>query len=314
MLDEQALRYLLTRQIWALRDRVPSTEYEEVTKSLAVTRDKTAYTVTWSRLGEQTVRDVPRETFDFYRKGDRPDAEGVVGDYERANLLAARTLALEMLGRAEQFHLFELAPRRVRQAEQIAFVWNAVLCGALALAGPAEIQVFAGLLLACLWVEYIPKLGKLLTACALVAVSIAGPPATGMALGAMYALAQFLDPNRFLRGMRSGIALVASVAGAVMLIRQLPDVDLNHILLAGALVVVVLPVTLFRWTIGSHFRTLPTLIGLTAPVLAIEGFAVAAVIVAGNAVLCLLARMWGWRAFSHPNAATFQGVSRVSRQ
>lgn len=314
MLDEQALRYLLTRQLWALRNVVPSDEYEEVTRSLAVTRDKSSYTLTWSRSGEQNERQLPRDTFVFYRKGDRPDAEGVVGDYERANVLEARTLALDLLGRSEQFQLFELGPTRIRQTEQIAFVWNAVFCGALALFGPIELRMFAALLLVALWIEYVPKVGKMLTAGVLIGVSIIAPPLTGMTLAGMYAVAQFLDPNRFLRTARVGIATIAGLIGAILLTQNIPGFEASQIGLGALLLLVTFPVTIFRWTIGSHFKTLPILIGLTAPALAIEGFTILASIVAGNALVCLVARMWGWQAFPHPNAATFQGVSRVSRQ
>ena len=293
--------------MWALRRIVASNVYQEVTTSLQVSRDREHYSVRWSRQGQSFEKIFPRTDYSFYKRGDRAASKGVEGDTERRNIEQARRFVLETLGLDAGMEVFEPRPTGMPAQEKMAFAWHFVLCAGLLLSDVQGMSGFALVLLAASLLEYIPRWGRLFTAVALFGFVIAGFPLSGLVAGGGYALFQFLDPDPTVRYLRVAVSAAAAMYG----VSQIGSVDLSlpRALLGLGLLSGLLPIVLFRWTIGAHFRVLPLLIPFLAVSLAVEGFPTPAVIVAANALLCLIARRYGWRLLEHPGASTVQGIS-----
>lgn len=314
MIEEHALRYLLARQIWVLRDVVMPEVYEEVSNSLKVVRNKTEYIATWTRRGRPFEKTIPRSDYTFYRKGDRPDAEGVVGEYEAQNVERARRFALEALDLGDRMDLFDEVKPRPQARDVASFVWSFAICSILAASGSPGILWFALLLLAALMIEFVPRWGRLLASLPFYGMAYTAYPLATLFYALAFAGANFLDPNTQLRRSRTALAAGAGLIAVANGLLHGFGVTGAGLLWAVLLGIVLIPAFLFRWTAGIHHRALPVLLPILAPAFALTGAFVPAAILTLNAYLCAGAALWAWRLLPHPNAATFQGVSRVSRQ
>jgi len=314
LIEEHALRYLLARQIWVLRDVVMPEVYEEVSNSLKVIRNKNEYIATWTRRGRPFEKIIPRSHYTFYRKGDRPDAEGVVGEYEAQNVERARRFALEALDLGDRMDLFEESKPRPQARDVASFVWSIGLCLILAISGTPGIHWFALLLMAALLLEFVPRWGRLLGSLPFYGMAYTAFPIPTLLFALAYAAANFLDPNTHLRRSRTALAAGAGLIALANGFLHGFGAAWAGLAWAVILCILLVPAFLFRWTAGIHHRALPVLLPILAPAFALTGAYVPAVILTVNAYLCAAAALWAWRLLPHPNAATFQGVSRVSRQ
>lgn len=308
MLEEHALRYLLIRQVWALHHVVESDIYNEVSDSLEVSRDKKSYTLRWSRNKTAFTKSIPREAFTFYKKGDRANSQGALFEAERQNLKQARSFAMEALGLSENLEHFEPRPEGIRTQEKVAFAWIFAL-GMILMASDSErMFAFSLLLMTAMALEYVPRVGRLFASISIFGFAALGFPVTAMIAGFIYALLQWLDSNPKMRMLRVLLCISAGIFGLALI--GISDQSLSRVLQGLGFFIVILPIVLLRWTIGSHFRALPLVVPFLAVSLAIEGLLLPASILTANAAACMLARLFGWRILKHPNASTFQGISK----
>lgn len=279
-------------------------------ESLRIAKDGTHYALHWVRGGQSFEKLIARADYEFYRKGDRADAEGVVGDYERENVRKSLELAFEILNLDPSVQLRGERPfAKIARSEAMRFVLHLGVACALAVVDAGMLPFVAILLLGFL-LEYVPRVGRLLTGLIVIAFPFAGFPACGVVAGLMYSGAQFLDSNPIWRRVRISVPLISMVAGIVMF--DWIDIERANVLVALIALIVVFPCTALRWAHGSHFRAFDLVAPFLAVALAFDAGPVQSFIVVIYAIALLGFVSFVWRFFPHPPAATYQGVYRHS--
>jgi hypothetical protein len=288
-----ALRYLLLRQLWVVRDKVPLVSYEEVTKSLQVSIDRENYIVVWMREGVKFEKLIPRNNYVFYKVGDRTGSAPANFSSEEQNLTQARAFALEALGGDFEADAFTAKERVGNPHDIISFLANLLFCITLAVIGGETIRYLAVFLFVVLSVEFIPRIGRALVGCSLWGIIAVGFPFVVLVVGLSYAVAEFLDPNPKARSFRVCLGLF-SCLGALVYI-DFSSVNLPDIVAALVVFFVLFFIFILRLMIGVHSRIMPLIGPFAAVGLAVDGYLSSALLMVGYALICFLSKMYGHR-------------------
>lgn len=99
MKNEHALRYLLLRHIYKLKDKLDQKLFHEVAYSLRVNFNGLRYQIIWSKKGKKFKKIISKNKFDFYRRGDtNPQSRSISDSLETKNNQRARKITEEILG------------------------------------------------------------------------------------------------------------------------------------------------------------------------------------------------------------------------
>lgn len=276
MKTEHALRYLLLRHLRRYRDAVPAGRYLEVTRSLAVARERDEWCVSWRDGGTARGARIPTADFVFYRRGDkRPETRGVDDSIATPNDPRAARFAAEVFG-AQPAPPAAAEPLEGRSG--LAWLEDGLLALALLVAGQPRLAVFVLLLAAA------ERRGRRWCAAALLPAAVLAAPAPIGAVATVYAALQWLDPNRAERRLRLGLAAAAALVAAL---RWLLGEGGGGALSVAALTLAAAAVFVARSLQRIHFRALPLCwpwlcAGLAAGGAAGAGWLALAALVAGQ--------------------------------
>ncbi len=296
-----ALEILLLRQMWVVRKLVPEAVYREVAESLTIDRNRDAYTLGWQRKGRTFEKAIPRSSFSFYERGDTADATGADGQIDENNRNQARVFALEALGLDDDLRVFDAPKRSWPREEALSLLWCVLVCALAAVVGDRAWNL-AGVLLIVLAVEYVPFLGRLLSVVCVAGFAALGLPAMGFVMGTWNIVAQFLDPNAFLRRFR--VLAAAAVAGQTLVVMadQIPS---SESLVHGSIALVVaVPLIVVDLTLGSHFRVQRIALPLASVGALLSGFTSVAVVLILSSAVSLAGRLLNPRLLSMQSERT----------
>jgi len=272
MRNELALRYLLLRHLEPFARVVPREDYLEVARSLRVETDREGYVVTWWRGGRAQRRDLPRDHFRFYARGDRaPERRSADDDLANENDARARAFAEEVFGVSAPG--VEAARGPALEPHRGWLALEPVAAGAALLAADAGVAGLVAGACVALWglAELAPR-GRLWACAPLLALAALGPP-LGAALGALaYTVLQALDPDTRARGARVALCGVAAVVAALRATAS----GVEPTLAAAALALAAVSLAAWRFFLGAHARAVPLALPVLAAGLALEGLLPAA--------------------------------------
>jgi len=267
---ELALRYLLLRHLKKRERRVPAERFLEVTRTMAVTAEGRDFVVTWSDAGRLSQQRFPRETFDFYGRGDREPGR-VDADLQTRNDERAARFADDALGLP---HASGRAATPAASIDPLAGIdWAEAL--ALGATGVASSGALAGLGLFALRAS---DLGRtpLVGASAMLALAAVGPPFAALLGSIATAILFALRPgasHRLPELALGGAALVSSVVRAAA--SGPAPLSLSWLLAASVGAVVV---TVARSLFNGHFQALQLVIPSYLLGLAVDGHHAAAMV------------------------------------
>lgn len=287
MKTEHAIRYLLLRNLKAFERAVPAEQLIEVMTSLSVVPEGRGHRLRWRRGGHQQQRELSPDTFDLYRRGDRPPQLSRGEEHPLANDAVAREVAAAMLGvdtaAADRPQPYEtLEPLRWWSASEIG-----LLAGGLWYAG--GLQLSAALALVAFGVAEFGTRGRIYASWLLLLLVVCSPPGAALLAAMTWALLQFLDPDARWRLMRvSAGALAGAIAGARLGFLALPTLSFTQAMLIGP---VAFCLVVVRGLHGVHFRAVPLVLPIYCLGLSADGLADAAWIGTGTLALSTTARL-----------------------
>ncbi len=251
MNKHQALRFLLLKHLWMLRDHVAAERHGRIAQSLEIDRTDTHWVVNWTDEGERKRFEFPLDEVALYVRGDLGQRVAVGTDARNEVLgerFARRAYGIaDNLGRERRVSLFE------RPALQLAGC-AAVLIAMVATASSSALPAVA-LAAAMSLTEFWFRKGKAVNAVLGIALAYAGTPAAALIGNSGLAALSFADPDRKWRALRIAAHLAAAALSLIMLLRQ-PAPAASWVYVVVALLAAA-ATTYVRWLHGSHFRLYP---------------------------------------------------------
>lgn len=270
MQKKNALRHLLLRHLWLRRAFVDPDLYSEVTRTLIVGENPAGFLVSWTRGGARHERRYAPDACLLYARGDLSNSSGADGS-DLSNEMLASSFADEALAPLRAVPLVWRA-RSLYPRSGLSVIGAILLGLGLACVGLRG----AGAVVAALFLlEFAGPFGKTLVAAGFALLSSLSLPTTAVLGAGSYAFLQFFDPNSDLRALRVGLGMAVLAWAASRLAAPETFVNLR---LALAFAPPCLAALYFRWTCGSHFRSLPLVLPLLAVGLAADGSPSAAVV------------------------------------
>src|SRR5688572_18654840 len=93
-----AVRFLLLKHLWLVRDGVPPGRHEEVARSLQVAVESDHYTIRWTDGGRPCLHRIAVDDLSFYRRGDVATETHNRAELDRPNEQIAAAFARQALG------------------------------------------------------------------------------------------------------------------------------------------------------------------------------------------------------------------------
>ncbi len=282
MKTEHAVRYLVLRHLWLLRDRVREGKQGAIAASLLVESDPEGYRVRWRDAGIPHERLIPKGDLVLYQRGDAGEKSRGATGRDQDNERVAEDFARTVLGlepRGEQ-----AGPRAATRWPYARFiiVGNLLLLLAMAAPAPAQLVGSSGVLAGMLLAEFRPRWSRPLMPLLALAFVPAGFPHMGAASALALAGVSILDPDGRQRGLRAASSL--AVAGVASLAAWFAGSGQWTPGFAG-LACLALAAATARSLIGVHVRSYPLLLPAACLGLALDGWTLAAALGLVGAVI-----------------------------
>ncbi|MEK7388896.1 MAG: hypothetical protein AAB036_04295 [Elusimicrobiota bacterium] len=228
------------------RAQTSASAYQEVTNSLSIEKTASGLTVRWTKEGRSRERVFGADEFLFYSRGDLEAAQGA-GARDKVNDDLARAFAIEALGAGSNP---KPEPESLLANTKISLTEAALVSAACAWAAPSSRPALAVVLFALFALEFLGTKWKLAVSLLLGALAALGLAHAAIAGALAFALLQFFDPNPVWRTSRT-LAAIGTAAVSWFCVSQPAASGWWLLAASGA------AATIWRWTCGSHARSMP---------------------------------------------------------
>lgn len=274
-LKAPALRYLLLRHMFYLKEHVPHEVFKKITKSLDVTETEKGFVVKWEDEEKQCERQFNKDSFHFFSRGDLPKTDSphtLNPEHNNASAKCFATQALKLEGLKEEVKKADFFPGLYTD------ILGYCLCGmALWLFSGNNMLLVAVMIPIFFTIESWYNRGKVIANFLIIVPIAYGFPFTGLLFSLGNALFHMLDPDAALRRIRFTSALFISFFALFVIYYQnlIPLFDKY----AVGLAIIAFINFFWRWTYGIHFRFFPLLFQIIPFGIYIDGFPKSAFIV-----------------------------------